>query len=206
MHDVAAETRIAQFIASEYAPQKRERDIEQTAIVDVIAIYADDRGSEIARHHELYVRLERLNNFRANRTLPEINGETCREYVRVHGNSSGARRELEDLRAAANHHSRKGYHRGTVRVRLPKKGKARTRWLSRKGAAALWACWRARETRTIHRGPQANKSVETNRQPLRHIARFILMGRRGALFGTRSLSGTASRFHQQRPASGTPLS
>lgn len=180
----AAETKLAQFIASKYAPQRRERDIEQIAIADVIAIYADDRGSEIARDNELYARLERLNNFWADRTLAEINGETCREYVRVRGNSSGARRELEDLRAAINHHSREGYHRGTVRVLLPKKGKARTRWLSRKEAAALlWACWRARETQTIHRGPQTNKSVETDRRPLRHIARFILVG---LYTGTRS--------------------
>jgi integrase len=167
----------AQFIASKYAPQRRERDIEQIAIVDVIAIYADDRGSEIARDNELYARLERLNNFWANRTLAEINGETCREYVRVRGNSSGARRELEDLRAAINHHSREGYHQGTVRVLLPKKGKARMRWLTRKEAAPLLrTCWQAREGQTIHRGPRFNQSVETDRRPLRHLARFILIG------------------------------
>lgn len=148
------------------------------AIADVIAIYADDRDSEIARDKELYARLARLDNFWANRTLAEINGETCREYVRVRNNGAGARRELEDLRAAINHHSREGYHGALSAFSFPrKKGNARTRWLSRKEAAALlWAYWRARETQTTHRGPQTNKSVGTGRRPLRHIARFILDG------------------------------
>lgn len=91
------------------------------AIADVIAIYADDRGSEIARDKELYARLARLDNFWANRTLAEINGETCREYVRVRDNSSGTRRELEDPRGAINHHSREGYHGALSAFSFPRR-------------------------------------------------------------------------------------
>src|ERR1700676_3572772 len=77
------------------------------------------------------------------------------------------------LRAAINHHSREGLHRGLVRVALPEKGPGRDRWLTRSEAAALlWACWRYREVQTQHRGTLRNQKIETGRRPLRHIARF----------------------------------
>src|SRR5476651_151339 len=56
------------------------------------------------------------------RTLSDVTGETCREYVRIRGSHGGARRDLEDLRAAINHHAAEGFHRGIVRVVLPAKG------------------------------------------------------------------------------------
>ena len=87
------------------------------------------------------------------------------------------RRDLEDLRAAINHHSREGLHRGLVRVALPGKGRGRDRWLTRSEAAALlWTCWRYREVQTQHRGALKNQKIETDKRPLRHIARFILIG------------------------------
>jgi integrase len=64
-----------------------------------------------------------------------------------------------------------------VRVSLPRKGEARDRWLTRKEAAArIWHCWRHREKPTIHSGISQGDQVSTNRRPLRHIARFILIG------------------------------
>jgi integrase len=76
-----------------------------------------------------------------------------------------------------NHHAKEGFHRGVVRVSLPPKGEARDRWLTRKEAAALiWHCWRYREKQTIHSGKSKGTPVRTDRRPLRHIARFILLG------------------------------
>jgi integrase len=76
-----------------------------------------------------------------------------------------------------NHHAKEGFHRGVVRVSLPPKGEARDRWLTRQEAAALiWHCWRHREKQTIHSGKSKGGPVTTNRRPLRHIARFILIG------------------------------
>jgi hypothetical protein len=109
--------------------------------------------------------------------LAEVNAQTCGQYVKVRGRPGGARRDLEDLRAAINHHAREGLHRGLVRVALPAKGAGRDRWLTRNAAAALlWACWRYREIQTRHRGPLKNQKIETGKRPLRHIARFILIG------------------------------
>lgn len=69
--------------------------------------------------------------------LSEVTGETSRAYQRSRGNKGGARRDLEDLRAAIGHHASEGLHRGIVKVTLPKKGEARDRWLTRSEDATL---------------------------------------------------------------------
>jgi hypothetical protein len=102
--------------------------------------------------------------------LSAVNARTCAAYVKHRGNRGGARRDLETFRAAINHHAKEGFHRGMVRVSLPRKGEARDRWLTRKEAAALiWHCWRHREKQTIHSGMSKGDPVSTNRRPLRHI-------------------------------------
>src|ERR1700730_1133076 len=97
--------------------------------------------------------------------LADVNGKTCREYVawRVGqpwksanpgqtGNTprlvteAAARRELEDLRAAINHHRREGLCSEIVSVVLPEKPAPREQWLTRSEAARLLrAAWRARQ-------------------------------------------------------------
>ena len=84
---------------------------------------------------------------------------------------------MEDLRAAINHHATEGYHRAVVKVWLPDKSKPRERWLTRQEAAALLrALWHYRETQTIHTGNRTGEKVVTKRYPLRHVARFVLIG------------------------------
>jgi len=51
--------------------------------------------------------------------LADVDGQQCHKYVKVRGNKGGARRDLEDLRAAINHHAAEGYHRGVVKITLP---------------------------------------------------------------------------------------
>lgn len=64
-----------------------------------------------------------------------------------------------------------------VRVCLPPKDESRDRWLARKEAAALvWHCWNYLEKQTIHAGNSKGAPVHTDRRPLRHVARFILIG------------------------------
>ena len=48
-----------------------------------------------------------------------------------------ARRELEDLRAAINHHRREGLCNAIVDVVLPPKSQLAERWLTRSEAARL---------------------------------------------------------------------
>jgi len=173
----AAEAKLASYIAAKYEPIRKERDIELIDIADVLSIYDEDRGSRHANRALFEGRLQRLNEFWGNKRLAEVTGKTCRAYMAHCGSVGGARRDLEDLRAAINHHAKEGYHRGTVRVVLPPKGEPRTRWLNRREAAQLLrVCWRAREVQTVHRGSQKGQKIETNKRPLRHLARFILIG------------------------------
>ncbi len=172
-----AQVRLAAYIAEKYQPRRKERDIEQIVIADVLSIYLDDCGAAQANAAQLESRIARLNEFWGSRKLSDINGQTCREFVKWRASAGGARRDLEDLRAAIGHHNKEGLHRGIVRVVLPPKGLSRTRWLTRKEAAQLlWTCWRARETQTIHRGKFKGQKAETEKRPLRHLARFILIG------------------------------
>ena len=142
----------------------------------MLSIYLDDKVPLHANPDSSRERINRLNDFWGDKVLANINGETCREYVRWSGSAGGARRDLEDLRAAVNHHSKEGLHRGIVRVTLPPKGLPRDRWLTRKEAAALLhACWQAREVQTQHRGELKGRKIVTDKRPSQHIARFILI-------------------------------
>jgi integrase len=67
--------------------------------------------------------------------------------------------------------------------------------LERKEAAALiWHCWRYREKQTIHVGSGKGKPVFTTERPLRHIARFILIG---IYTGTRAGAIATASPHQE---------
>jgi integrase len=100
--------------------------------------------------------------------LTDINGALCRAYAVHRGSEQAARRELEDLRAAINHHRREGLCNVVVDIVLPPKAQPRQRWLTRSEAARLiWAAWRYHQ-------PQGG--VPTDRHMRRHVARFILVG------------------------------
>jgi integrase len=187
----AAEQRLKDYIASKHAPERKIQDIEAIPIADVLSIHLD---AELARLRDRFAvtekdedtvpgirkfkkRIGRINDWWGAKMLADVNGEQCRRYVNVRGNKGGARRDLEDLRAAINHHAAEGYHRGVVKITLPAKGEPRDRWLTRSEAAKLiWMCWRYRETQTMSRGPQKGQKVATGKSPLRHLARFILIG------------------------------
>jgi hypothetical protein len=105
--------------------------------------------------------------------------------------TAAPRRELEDLRAAINHHRREGLCSEIVSVVLPPKNDARERWLTRGEAARLlWAAWRAKQV-------MGNKN--TRRAVGRHVARFVLVGlytgtRSSAIYGA-ALMPTIGRGH-----------
>jgi hypothetical protein len=81
------------------------------------------------------------------------------------------------LRAAIGHHAAEGYHREIVKVPLPEKGEPRDKWLTRSDAAKLiWACWRYREMQKRSRRLTDDVKAPTAKRPLRHLARFILLG------------------------------
>jgi len=172
-----AEGKLKEYLSEKYSPVRKEQDIEKLLVADVLSIFIDDRRDSQQNKKGFDERIGRLNAWWGSRKLSTVSGKTCREYAKSRGNDGGARRDLEDLRAAINHHAKEGLHRGSVRVWLPAKGLPRDRWLTRSEAAALiWACWRYRELQTIHRGKNKGQKVATAKRRLRHIARFILIG------------------------------
>jgi integrase len=171
-----AEQALADYIAKKYQPERNQRDIDDIDCADVLSIYLSDVG-EPGDQFEIAARIGRLNDFWGGMMLSAVNAQTCKRYVKHRGNQGGARRDLETFRAAINHHAKEGFHRGVVRVSLPFKGEPRDRWLTRNEAAALiWHCWRHRETQTIHAGSEKGRLVLTEKRPLRHVARFVLIG------------------------------
>lgn len=173
----AAEQKLNEYLASKYEPERKAQDIERIDVADVLAIYDADCRDRQANKEKFDGRILRLTEWWGGKMLSEVTGANCRAYVEHRGTRGGARRDLEDLRAAINHHAKEGLHRGIVRVTLPEKGEPRARWLTRQEAARLiWVCWRAREEQTVHRGPRKGQKILTEKRPLRHIARFILIG------------------------------
>lgn len=138
--------------------------------------------------------------------LSDVTGAACRAFTqdreakgassRGRGKQGSAREYLEVLRAAINHHAKEGYHHETVFVTLPAKPPPRDDWLTRQEAARLLrACWRAREYQTVHRGPNKGMKLETSKRPLRHIARFTLIG----LYTGSRASSIAAASPEYRP-------
>lgn len=172
----AADKALSAYIAKAYAPRRTPAGANAIAIADVLSLYFDEASPRVADLVKLRARLARLNAFWKNRRLSEVTGATCRAYAEERRSPGGARRELEDLRSAINHHAREGLHREIVRVVLPAKGAAKERWLTRDEAADLIrVCWRQREMQTVHRGPLKGLRQETGKRPLRHLVRFILI-------------------------------
>ncbi len=181
----AAERRLGDYISAKYKPaRQRDRDPASVPVADVLNIYMIDAAPRVASARELGQRVVALLEFFGDRRLDEINGGLCRAYAERRGSQSMARRELEDLRAAINHHRREGLCNAIVEVVLPPKAPSRERWLTRSEAAGMiWAAWRYREVQ---------KGKETDRRSRRHVARFMLV----ALYtGTRSsaVCGAATR-------------
>ena len=172
-----AEQRLAAYIADKYRPSRHARDIDEIDIADALSVYLEDCGPRVADRPKLERAIGRLNDYWGGKMLSEVTAAECRAYARSRGKTGGTRTDLETLRAAINHHAKENLHYGSVRVTLPPKGPPRDRWLTRDEAARLvWACWRYREQQTVHRGQHKGRQVETDKRPLRHLARFILIG------------------------------
>jgi integrase len=172
-----AQACLAAYIQGKHAPERRERDIEAIDVADVLAVYDDDKREGMANKDKHDERMLRLNAWWGGKVLSDVTGVTCRAYAKTRETPGGARRDLEDLRAAINHHAKEGLHRGIVGVWLPTKGDAKERWLTRGEAARLlWVCWRARNMQRREYGNIDAPKLPTEKRPLRHIARFILLG------------------------------
>ena len=199
-----AERALAKYIATKYQPSRqRDRDPAQTLVLDVLNLYLSEVASKHARPDETKQRILTLADFWQPYVLTDVNGELCRDYVKwrvgqpwksskpekTHRvgrtvTEATARRELEDLRAAINHHRQEGRCSEVISVVLPQKAASKDIWLTRSEAARLiWAAWRVK---------QVFRDKTTQRDIGKHIARFILVG---LYTGTRHAAICGAAFH-----------
>ena len=186
-----AEASLATYISRKHLAdaQAGMRPPAHIPVADVLALYGCDIAPKHSRPRETAQRIAALLGYFGDKVLSDINGAVCRLYVEYRGSSAAARRELEDLRAAINHHRREGLCSAIVEVVLPQAPPARERWLTREEAARLlWTAWRYREVQ---------KGKPTGRRSRQHIARFILLAlytgtRAGAICGA-ALQPTVGR-------------
>jgi hypothetical protein len=183
-----AEQALAAHIAKKYTvPRDRGRHPSEILVLDVLNIYLTDKAPKHSDPTITKARVMTLAGWWGDKTLAEVNGSTCREYTAhriaqprraakpdVTGNpprmvtAAGARRELEDLRSAINHHRTEGLCSEVVGVALPEKSEPSADWLDRPEAARLiWSAWRAKQ--------KMGEGI-TDRHVGRHAARFMLVG------------------------------
>lgn len=144
---------------------------------DVLDFYVAKTREGQANKPKLDERIKRLKAWWEGKTLADITDETCEAYTKHRKTPGGARRDLQDLQAAVTLHHKSGRHREVVKLLLPERGSPRDRWLTRSELARLlWVCWRKREVQKWKTGKRAGQEVVTDKRPLRHIARFILIG------------------------------
>lgn len=184
-----AERALGDYIAAKYqVPRDRDRHPSEILVTDVLTIYLADVAPNHARPEETKQRILKLADFWEPYRLSDVNGVCCREYVKSRVGQpwksakpeqtgkparlvteAAARRELEDLRSAINHHRREGLCSEIVSVSLPEKSEPRDTWLTRSAAARLiWAGWRAKQLMP--------DGTATRREVGKHIARFVLVG------------------------------
>lgn len=164
-----AETKLSAYLAEKHRPERGGR-ADRIAIGDVIAVYAEERAPGTRSPRETLAALGRLNEFFGAMPVSAIRGRSCRDFAVWRATTSGARRDLEILRAAVRHYHREYGLDAVPAFTLPDKSLPRERWLSRSEAAALlWAAlgWERRED---------GRWVRRRDQKREHLARLILIG------------------------------
>lgn len=137
-----------------------------------------------SRPDETMARIGFLKAFWVGKTLADLNGDSCRKYAAQRTTPQQARRELEELRAAINHHMIEGLHDRIVSVVLPDKSRSRLRYLERVEAAKMIrSAWRYKEVQNYR---------ATERYTRRHVAKFMVvagyMGSRASVICGASLA------------------
>ena len=98
--------------------QKRKPRSRTNPDSGVLTIYLTDIVPSHSRPKETKGRIARLDAFFGDKMLSYVTGEICRTYAGRRSTDAAARRELEDLRAAINHHRREGLCNKVVEVVL----------------------------------------------------------------------------------------
>lgn len=164
----AAEGKLAAYLGTKHEPKRNAGKASELSVGDILTVYAVDKAPEAARPKETLAAIERLEAFWGDMRASEIIGANCRAFAAHRGTRSGARRDLEVLRAAVKHYRAQHGMEFEPVITLPEKSDPRERWLTRSEAAALlWACLKP---------PLSGRRKGAHNKPRRrHLARFILI-------------------------------
>lgn len=185
-----AEEALEAYLVSKYTPPSGPSTLDELLIADVVNIYLTEREPHVARPDFLQTTAVPIIEWWEGKSLADVRGSSCREYVTwrtAKVSAQTARHDLKTLRAAINHyHAEHGPLPAVPVVSLPERAPPRDRWLTRDEAALLIkaARWYTRKNGT------KRKRTETL-----HLARFILIAlytgtRSQAILGLRWLPAT----------------
>jgi integrase len=167
-----AERKLGEYLAERYEAPRGGRSSEVT-IGDVLTVYLDDKAASTAAPKTTEQIIGRLNDYFGAMTVSSIKGQTCRDFAGHRGTKSGARRDLEVMRAAIRHYHKEHGLDVLPAFTLPDKSVPRERYLTRSEAALL--LWAALGWERV--GTGANAFWTRRRDQKRaHLARLILIG------------------------------
>lgn len=167
-----AERKFAEYLAGRYEPPRSGRSSEVT-VCDVLTVYATDRAHLTAAPHTTTQIIDRLNDYFGAMPVLAIRASTCNDFAARRGTESGARRDLEVLRAAVKYYHTQHPLDVLPAFTLPGKSVPRERYLSRSEAAVLlWAAmgWEREGT-----GQNARWKRRRDQKRM-HLGRLILIG------------------------------
>lgn len=212
-----AEERLAEYLSQKFQPAVRESDLARITVAEVLTAYGREHAPETKGKtmQTIGYNIAALLPFWGARTLADVRGQTCRQYVesrrrKVVERPDGSirvviisdatiRRELSVLSAAIGHWNKEhGPLNAVPEVTMPEKPAGKDRWLTRSEAALLVAgalgfyreFWSDLRTRKAHWRWRRYRPVIN-----RHAARFILLGlasgtRPGALLALQWMPNT----------------
>lgn len=128
--------------AEETGKPGKKRPASRVFIAEVIDYYVERKKLTVTRPRELGQRAEASLEFWGERTLDDVDGETCREFWEELGSESYGRRILADLQAAINLYIEDGFLKDYVKVKLPSAPPAREDYLSHEEALVLFRMMR----------------------------------------------------------------
>jgi integrase len=186
----AAQQRLAQYIAEKWAPVAGgdPSDPKNVLIAEVLALYAREKAPTLADPKSIKGWIQNLATWWGDKTVADVKGKTCREYVAWRTSqriASGkglslrmvshqtARRELETLSGAIGHWHKE--HTLTTRpvVVLPDKPESPRDALTRSEAARLLLSAKGRKIGSDGCWQATTKQVKAQRL---HLRRFLLIG------------------------------
>lgn len=151
---VEAYQKLAEYVQKQYRPTGTNCAAE-TSIAEVLFLYEQDKADGNSDPKAERARIKRLTEYMGDKLLTDIKGKLCRDY-RLHRNTdSGARRDLQTLRAAISHYKAQNGLDMIPTITFPPKSLPRERAMTRNQAALLLLAARGFEV-----------ALDANKQPI----------------------------------------